>query len=155
MGSVNQRIQERPHTSPQWYPPLPKSHQRSSDKLLPLRSNLFMSQNMKVICKNETLKQKYNQQLGKILEEMLHVYKVSAHALAQYGESHGTLSIFLLSRAVKFLWGPQSMRHDIAIAWRNIIHSSLELLNTSIKTGCLKQFDVTFLSVQRFHQENF
>lgn len=74
----------------------------------------------------ETLKQKYNQQLGKILEEMLHVYKVSAHALAQYGESHG----------------PQSMRHDIAIAWRNIIHSSLELLNTSIKTGCLKQFDI-------------
>jgi exportin-1 len=74
----------------------------------------------------ETLRRKYSQQLAKILKEMLHVYKVSAHALAQYGESNG----------------PQSMRHDIAIAWRNIIHSSLELLNTSIKTGCLKQFDV-------------
>lgn len=74
----------------------------------------------------ETLKQRYNLQLAKIMEEMMFVYRVTGVAIIQYGERHGV----------------SGMRHDICIVWRNIIRSTLELLTTCIETRCLEEFQV-------------
>eukprot|EP00494_Astrolonche_serrata_P005896 UN05913 len=69
----------------------------------------------------ETLKQKYILQLGKIIQELLLIYNMTAHALKQYGDKNGN----------------NSMKHDTCLVWRNIIHSSLELLTTCVETKCL------------------